>query len=190
MSAREYPERPLVGVGAAIVDGVGNSARVLLARRGRAPSLGEWSIPGGLVKVGETLEQALIREVREETGLRVRVIKMIEVLDRIIYQDEDGAPILVGDAMQRMQMKQMMQRTGEELAGSPSSAEPHTAADPRRVQYHYVIIDYVCRLEEDSLPAHAQASSDAAELRWALREELSQYWLHPALLRVLGKSLD
>ncbi len=159
MSSREFPVRPLVGVGAAIVDGAGDSARVLLARRGRAPSLGEWSIPGGLVKVGETLEQALIREVREETGLHVRVVKMIEVLDRIIYEHPDAN----------------------------DSAAP---ASQRRVQYHYVIIDYVCRLEEDALPAQAQASSDATALHWATREELSQFNLRPALLRVIEKCFD
>ena len=82
---REYPDRPLVGVGAVIVDG----PRVLIIRRGHEPLKGQWSIPGGAVELGETLEGALAREVQEETGLDVAVGPMVEVLDRI-RRDPDG----------------------------------------------------------------------------------------------------
>jgi len=77
---REFPDAPRVGVGAVILDG----ERVLLARRGRAPSAGKWSIPGGLVHLGERLEEAAVREVQEETGLRVRLLGLCGVIDRVV----------------------------------------------------------------------------------------------------------
>jgi len=76
---REFPLSPLVGVGAVIVD----RGRVLLVRRGTEPLRGHWSLPGGLIEVGESLEAGLIREVREETGLVVKAVELIELLDRI-----------------------------------------------------------------------------------------------------------
>ena len=76
---REFPEVPLLGVGAVLV----HERRVLLVRRGREPLKGQWSLPGGLVEVGESLEAAVIREVAEETGLQVRPVELIELLDRI-----------------------------------------------------------------------------------------------------------
>src|SRR4029077_7477710 len=82
---REYPETPLVGVGAIIIDG----DRVALVKRGRAPLAGQWSIPGGLLEVGETLRAAAQREVREETGLNVLIGDLLGVFDRVV-PDEDG----------------------------------------------------------------------------------------------------
>jgi 8-oxo-dGTP diphosphatase len=82
---REYPDHPIVGVGAIIIKG----EEVMLARRGKEPGYGEWSIPGGVVKLGETLEEAVIREVSEEANLEVRVEEMVEVLERI-FRDPQG----------------------------------------------------------------------------------------------------
>jgi ADP-ribose pyrophosphatase YjhB (NUDIX family) len=85
MSSREYPDLPRVGVGAIVLDG----DRVLLVRRGRAPSAGKWSLPGGLVELGETTLEAARREVQEECGLDVRIGPVAGVLDRVI-RDGDG----------------------------------------------------------------------------------------------------
>lgn len=122
MTGREYPERPIVGVGAVIFD----EGRVLLVQRGHAPMQGEWSLPGGALEVGETLQDGIRREVLEETGLIVEPVAMIEVFDRIARDD----------------------------AG--------------RVQFHYVLVDYLCRITGGL----AACASDAADLRWAARDEL------------------
>jgi len=80
---REYPDRPLVGVGAIIVDG----GRVALIKRGHPPLLGEWSIPGGMLELGETLRQGVEREALEETGLVVRTTELLGVFDRVVPDD-------------------------------------------------------------------------------------------------------
>ena len=136
--SREYPQRPIVGVGGILLDG----SRVLLVRRGAEPLRGQWSIPGGAVEVGEPLAEALAREVLEETGLQVRLLGMVEVLDRIL-RSADG-----------------------------------------RVQYHYVLIDYLCRPLEGEL----RAGSDALEARWVERSDLDHYGLRPETKEVIEKA--
>ncbi len=123
---REYPESPLVGVGAVIVDDHREENRVLLIRRGTAPLLGEWSLPGGVLECGETLRDAVVREAREETGLVVETSEMLGVYERVIRSD----------------------------AG--------------QVRYHYVLIDFLCRPVSGDL----KAGSDAADVRWFMRDEL------------------
>ncbi len=81
---REFPEAPLVGVGAVVVD----EGRVLLVRRGTEPLKGQWSLPGGLLELGESLAAAVVREVREETGLDVEPVELVELLDRIHRESE------------------------------------------------------------------------------------------------------
>jgi 8-oxo-dGTP diphosphatase len=89
-SWREYPERPVVGVGGVVIV----EGRALLIRRGGEPLRGEWSIPGGTLELGESLEAGVARELLEETGLEVRVVEFIEVFDRIFRGpgEESGAP--------------------------------------------------------------------------------------------------
>jgi 8-oxo-dGTP diphosphatase len=81
---RRYPDRPFVGVGAVVVQ----DGKVLLVKRKYEPLAGQWSLPGGAVEVGETLEACLVREMLEETGLEVRVGPVIEVFDRITHDAE------------------------------------------------------------------------------------------------------
>ncbi len=135
---RTYPERPIVAVGAVIVDG----DRVLLVKRANQPLKGEWSLPGGAVEIGETLEGALIREAREETGLDVEIGPVVEVLDRIV----------------------------RDAAG--------------RVEYHYVIIDYLCRARSGT----AVRGSDADDVRWAGVDEWPGLRLTPRVMSVIEKA--
>ena len=76
---REYPAHPLIGVGAVVLRG----ASVLLIRRGHPPRLGEWSLPGGLQEVGETVFEAAAREVMEEAGVAIRALAVVDVVDLI-----------------------------------------------------------------------------------------------------------
>ena len=119
---REFPETPLVGVGAIIIEG----ERVVLVKRAHPPIQGQWSIPGGVLEVGEMVREAAIREAREETGLVVAPGELLGVYDRILYDAE------------------------------------------KRVQYHYVLIDFLCRRVGGEL----RAASDAAEVRWFTRDDL------------------
>ncbi len=136
---REYPDRPIVGVGAVIIE----DGRVLLVRRAHPPLAGKWSLPGGMVELGETLRSAAEREAREETGLIVKASDVVEVLDRII-PGEDGS-----------------------------------------VQYHYVLVDFLCRRTGGAL----QAGGDASEVAWAKPDELAKYELEKVAVAVIGKAL-
>ncbi|PYN37765.1 MAG: hypothetical protein DME01_04610 [Candidatus Rokuibacteriota bacterium] len=81
--SREYPDYPRVGVGAVIL----HDDKVLLVRRGQAPSFGKWSLPGGLVELGETTREAIAREILEECGIKIRIVDVAGVLDRVVKDD-------------------------------------------------------------------------------------------------------
>ena len=114
--SRKYPEHPLLGVGAIIFDG----SKVLLVKRAGEPLKGWWSIPGGLVETGETIEQALRRETREETGLELEQITRFDLFERIM-RDGDG-----------------------------------------RAEYHYVLVDYICK----SAGGVLRAGDDVSQVEW------------------------
>ena len=82
---REYPDRPIVGVGGVVVQ----NGRVVLVRRAKAPRKGEWSTPGGMLELGETLRDGVAREIEEETGLKVKSEEVLDVFDSIVI-DADG----------------------------------------------------------------------------------------------------
>src|ERR1700751_5351040 len=124
---REFPELPLVGVGAIII----KDGRVVLVKRAHPPIQGQWSIPGGVLEVGELVRDAAVREAREETGLIVEPGDLLGVYDRVLRNDD------------------------------------------ARVQYHYVLIDFLCRPTGGEL----RAASDAAEVHWFTREELPKLML-------------
>jgi len=138
---RKYPDRPLVAVGAVILD----DDRVLLVQRGQEPLKGEWSLPGGVVELGETLEAALAREVREETSLDVIVGPVVEVLDSI-RRDASG-----------------------------------------RAEYHYIIIDYACRLRAGTSTV-ASRGTDAADVRWVAVADLEHYGVTATAIAVIRKA--
>lgn len=81
---REYPEQPIVSVGGVVF----RENSVLLVQRANPPSYRLWGLPGGVVELGETLQQAVQREIQEETGLHVRVLDTVAVLDRILYHED------------------------------------------------------------------------------------------------------
>lgn len=115
-AARLYPARPLVGVGVVVRRG----DAVLLVRRARPPRRGEWSIPGGLVELGETVEQAARREVREETGLELGPLALVAVVDSI-ERDAEGR-------VRRHYV--LVDFTAEAVAG-----EPHAGSDAAEVRW-------------------------------------------------------
>ena len=130
---RRYPTQPVVGVGAIIL----HPGEILLEQRGNEPARGQWTIPGGVMELGESVEEAVRRETKEETGLTVNSIRLIDVVDQV-HLDKEG-----------------------------------------RIEYHYVIIDYVCKVA----PGEPQAASDAKSIKWVPLGEVEAYDLTPSFRR-------
>jgi 8-oxo-dGTP diphosphatase len=82
---RLYPDQPVVGIGVVIV----KDNKIAIIKRGNEPGKGKWSIPGGLVELGEHIEQSVIREAKEETCLEVRDPRLVDVVDTVDL-DEEG----------------------------------------------------------------------------------------------------
>ena len=135
---RRYPKRPLIGVGALILD----RDRILMAQRGKEPLKGWWSLPGGLLELGESLADGIRREVREETGLEIRPLGILEVFERIM-RDAGGAP-----------------------------------------EYHYVLIDYMCRVAGGT----PRAGDDVCRVEWVRRRDLPQLQITEGTLAAIEKA--
>jgi len=136
---RSYPEHPIIGVGAVVVDG----SRVLLVRRANEPHKGEWSVPGGMLELGEKLRDGVRREVLEETGLVVEPGEVLDVFDSI-FTDGQG-----------------------------------------RMQYHYVLIDFLCR----HMSGEAKAGTDVSEVRWISENDLPAMGLSESVGQVVRKGI-
>lgn len=137
-NTRRYPERPIIGVGALIL----NRNRILLVERGKNPLKGYWSLPGGVVESGETLDHAIRREVLEETGLQIEPLGVLEIFERIM-RDAKGA-----------------------------------------AEYHYVLIDYVCRL----IAGTPCAGDDVSRVAWVKQSSLRDYTITEGTLPVIEKA--
>jgi 8-oxo-dGTP diphosphatase len=113
--AQGYPERPVVGVGGVVIE----NGRALLIRRGTEPLLGQWSIPGGTLELGESLQEGVARELLEETGLQVRVLEMIEAFDRIFEEPTPEAALAGRPKFHFVIVDYLCERiSGEARAGS------------------------------------------------------------------------
>ena len=117
--AREYPDRPVVGVGGVVIE----DGRALLIKRGSEPLLGQWSIPGGTLELGESLQDGVARELLEETGLEVRVLDMIEAFDRIFL---DPAAPNAGDRSRPKYHYVIVDYLCERLAGEAKAGSDVT----------------------------------------------------------------
>ena len=160
---REYPSAPLIGVGAVIVD----AGRVVVIKRGRPPLLGQWSIPGGLLELGETVREALAREAFEETGLVVDVGAEagadVGARRKTILAQPDSGPGSVLGVFDRIVLD-----------------------ESDEIRFHYVLIDVLCGVKSGEL----RAGHDAEEARWLTREELTTFPIEEAARQILLKALS
>ncbi len=132
-SSREYPDRPVVGVGGVIID----RGHTVLICRGSEPLLGQWSIPGGTLEIGETLEEGVARELQEETGIEVRVLELIEVFDRIYLDDGPaGAPDKATPRFHYVIADYLCERIGGEPRAGSDVTDVAFAREEELVEFH------------------------------------------------------
>jgi 8-oxo-dGTP diphosphatase len=157
---------PMIGVGGVVI----RDGRALLIRRGSEPLKGEWSIPGGMLEVGETIAEGVARELLEETGLAVRVLDLIEVFERLFHESEVNLPPAA-----------KVQPKSQGIAGPDTPGESETSQRPL---YHFVILDYLCAAPE----GNPKAGGDVTDVAFAAEDELAMFSLTPTATRVIRKA--
>jgi 8-oxo-dGTP diphosphatase len=137
---RRYPSRPLVGAGAVVHRG----DKVLLLKRSNPPNQGRWALPGGLVELGETVQDAAVREINEETGLKVEIEGLIDVQNDLHWDDES------------------------------------------KLEYHYILVDYLARPIAGRLKVNAESSGSG----WFTAAQVERLDMSEGTRRVLGMFFD
>lgn len=175
--SREYPARPIAGVGVVVL----RDEHVLMIRRGREPRIGQWSIPGGKQELGETWQETAVREVREETGVEIDVIGIVDVVDAIV---RDGDPPRPGTAEDGTANKDA---GGIGLAATPDNAaidESNVTALPARVRYHYTLVDCAAIWTG----GEPMAGGDAAHAEWWPLDRLDELSLWTETVRIITEA--
>lgn len=156
--SREYPDRPIAGVGVVVL----KDDTVLMIQRGKPPRHGQWSIPGGKQKLGETWRATAVREVREETGVEIEVIGLIDVVDAIVHE---GDPMTPG------------------VRPAPGTG-PGQVDPTRRVRFHYTLVDCAAVWTGGDV----QAGSDAAHAEWWPLDRLGDLPLWSETVRIITEA--
>ncbi|MBO6782270.1 MAG: NUDIX hydrolase [Alphaproteobacteria bacterium] len=164
MSGREYPDRPISGVGVVVL----KDDHVLLIRRGREPRIGQWSIPGGKQELGEGWRETAAREVREETGIEIEVVGIVDVVDAIV---RDGDPA----------------RPGTQGVTVPAANDDNPVPPgDRPVRYHYTLVDCAARWTG----GEPVAGGDAAHAEWWPLARLDELALWTETVRIIREAAD
>ncbi len=154
-------KRLVLGVGALVLDHEG----VLLIKRGTPPSKGSWSLPGGKVEFGESLTEALEREVLEETGLHVQVGELAATYERLPAEHEEKSRM--ADVILSQIHEEMIQ---DSIQGTGTN--------------HYVVLDYFCKCTGGQL----QAGDDATEVAWIAWNDLASLSLTPLTMNLIQRA--
>ena len=184
--SRSYPSHPVPGVGAVILDG----DRVVLVRRGREPLKGFWSIPGGGLELGESLLDAVRREVREEVGLEIEVLGMVEIFERILRDGDQRVQyhyVLI-DYFCKPAISGRPRKAGEQIG----DCAPRASMDTPTMETggREIAGDGLGAGRVDAGLAPLRARDDAEEARWVRRDELPRFRLTGGTLPVIEKAFE